>query len=305
MKKILMTLLLTLSFQGTAMATDNDLTLYFIPSPHGMDWSTPASLAKSAALNRLSFKSRFIGHVWAEVRCGEKHVLTGMVGKKFDYFNQLLVQSRGLGILFHSFEGTLESESDIRTEMKELAEAKRINYARFILNKDNCERLITYAEEYKTNNVGRHYGLSNRPRFAEGAGCSAFAASFLDVAGILDTEILEEWSKTVNVPLNLSGPPVREEGVSLLKVILSASSWAKPVEDHKKIFFFDPDSMFNWAQKRITSSESLGDYKIEENNNMKGIVFDRSNRPAPKGPIWLQHQDPQYHEAIKAQVQKK
>lgn len=304
MKKFLIPLLLSLSFQGFAMTPESDLTLYFIPSPHGMDWSSPASLAKSAALNRFSFKSRFIGHVWAEVRCGEKSVLTGMVGKKFDYFNQLLIQSKGLGILFHSFEGRMEDEKDIREEMKELVEAGRINYARFLLSKDNCQRLITYAEEYKKNDVGRYYGLSNRPRFAEGSGCSAFGASFLDVAGILDTEILEEWSKTVNVPLELSGPPVREEGVSLLKVMISANSWAKPTEEHKKIFFFDPDSMYNWAQRRITSTESLGDYKIEERQKMKGIVFDRTNRPTPGGPIWLQHQDPQYHEAIKKQAHK-
>ncbi len=281
------------------MAAESSLTLYFIPSPHGMDWSTPASLAKSAAMNRFSFKSRFIGHVWAEVQCGEQHILTGMIGKKFDYFNQLLIENKGLGILFHSFEGTLEDKKDIQEEMVELTKAGRINYARFILNQKNCQRLVTYAEEYKKNNVGRHYGLSNRPRYAEGAGCSAFGASFLDVAGILDTEIIEQWSKTINIPLELSGPPVRDEGVSLLKVILSASSWAKPTDDHKKIFFFDPDSMYNWAQQRISSSESLGDYKTEEKNGMKGIVFDRSNRPAPESPIWIQSKDPQYHEALK------
>lgn len=304
MKKFLLPFIFALSFQGLAMAQESDLTLYFIPSPHGMDWSTPASLAKSAAMNRFSFKSRFIGHVWAEVRCGEKQVLTGMIGKKFDYFNQLLIQNKGLGILFHSFEGTLENADDIKKEMLELIEAGRINYARFILNEKNCQRLVKYAEEYKANKVDRHYGLSNRPRFAEGAGCSAFGASFLDVAGILDTEILEEWSKTVNIPLELAGPPVRDDGVSLFKVIMSANAWAKPTDEHKKIFFFDPDSMYNWAQKRINSPESYGDYKKEERNKMKGIVFDRSNRPAPESPIWLQHQDEQYHEALKKQTKK-
>jgi len=286
------------------MAAVADLTLYFIPSPHGMDWSSPGSLAKSAALNKFSFKSRFIGHVWAEVRCGEEHVLTGMVGKRFDYFNQLLIEGKGLGILFHSFDGKLEDSKEIEAEMPELIEAGRINYARFKLNEKNCQRLVTYASEYKKNNIERHYGLSNRPRFGEGAGCTAFGASFLDVAGILDTEILEEWSKTVNVPLELSGPPVRDESVSLLKVILSAKSWARPTDEHKKIFFFDPDSMYAWAQRRIESPESLGDYKVESIGKMKGIIFDRSNRPAPESPIWLQHQDPQYHEAIQKQTQK-
>jgi hypothetical protein len=85
---------------------------------------------------------------------------------------------------------------------------------------------------------------------------------------------------------------------------LYANAWAKPTEEHKKIFFFDPDSMYNWAQKRINSSESYGDYKKEERNKMKGIVFDRSNRPAPESPIWLQHQDEQYHEALKKQTKK-
>lgn len=288
------------------MAAERDLTLYFIPSPHGMDWSTPGSVAKSAAKNKFSFKSRFIGHVWAEVRCNDEHVLTGMVGSRFDYFNQLLIQNKGMGILFHSFEGRMEDKSAIMSEMPELIEAGRINYARFILSESNCKRLVTYAREYEKNNIGRYYGLANRPRYGEGAGCSAFGASFMDVAGILDLDILGQWSKTVNVPLELSGPPVREEGVSLFKVLTSANGWAKASEPSKKIFFFDPDSMYKWTQDRIESSALLGDYQVESKGKMKGIVFDRSNRTTPESPIWLQQKDPVYHEAIrKSQKQAK
>ena len=302
MKKILISLMMTFAFQGQAVEKPQDLTLYFIPSPHGVDWSTPAALAKSAAINKFSFKSRFIGHVWAQVRCGDQEVLTGMVGKKFDYFNQLLVNGRGLGILFHSFEGRIEDSKDIKEEMPELIEAGRINYARFTLNTQNCQRLMTYAKEYSKNNVGRYYGLANRPRYAEGSGCSAYGASFMEVAGVLDNEIIPYWTKTVNVPMELSGPPVREETVSLFKVITSAGHWAKENEDHKKIFFYDPDSMYKWTQERINSAQSLGDYKVESQGKMKGIVFDRSMRPAPASPIWLQSKDPQYQEAIRQQT---
>ena len=273
--------------------TPNQLTLYFIPSPVGMDWSTPANLAWSALKNRISFKSRFMGHVFVELDCGNEKQLTGMVGKNFDYLNQLLINGRGLAVMYHSFDGSLEEKDKVLAEIKELSETgERLNFVRFNLNENQCARAVTYLKEYREKNVGRYYGLANRPLYAEGAGCSAFGASFAEVTGVLDTDLTEAWSHTVNIPLEFSGPPLKEESVNLLKVMMNASSWAKENEPHQKLKFWSPDHMFAWVNKKMAASDKEKQFSVTSIGKSKGIVFDKSHMPAPAGPIWQQHLDP-------------
>lgn len=281
MKKII---LLTLLFASQTWA--NELTLHFIPSPEGMDWSSPSKLAKSALMNRISLKPRFIGHVFVELKCGTKHDLTGMIGKKFDYLNQLLLEQKGLGILYHSFEGGLEEKEKIEPELKEFQKEGYSNFVSFLLNENQCQRVSTYLKEYREKNVGRHYGLANRPRMGEGAGCTAFGVSFPDVLNILDQEMKEAWSQTVNIPLEYAGPPLNKEGVSLFKVMFKAEEWAKDNEKHQKLMFWDPDKMHSWV--KLKASKKVGDYSIVKSVKSVGVVFDKRHFPVPMEPIWTQ-----------------
>lgn len=264
----------------------NELTLHFIPSPEGMDWSSPSKLAKSALMNRISFKPRFIGHVFVELKCGTSHELTGMTGKKFDYLNQLLIEQKGLGILYHSFEGGLEDKEKIEPELKKFKEEGYSNFVSFIISENQCQRVTTYLKEYREKNVGRHYGLANRPRMGEGAGCTAFGVSFPDVLNILDQEMKEAWSQTVNIPLEFAGPPLKEEGVGLFKVMFNASEWAKDSEKHQRLMFWDPDKMHSWV--KLKASKKVGDYSIVKSENAVGVVFDKRHFPVPAEPIWMQ-----------------
>jgi hypothetical protein len=290
MKKLL--LLLTLIPLNLLANSENQLTLYFIPSPIGIDWSTPSSLAWTAMKNRLSLQSRFMGHVFVEVQCNTEKQVTGMVGKNFDYLRQLLLNNRGLGILYHSFDGSLEEKSEVEEEIKDLSESKRINFVRFNINKGQCDRALTYLKEYREKNVGRYYGLANRPLYAEGSGCSAFGASFAEVTGVLNQEIQDAWSQTVNIPLEFAGPPLKEEGVNLLKLMMNASKWASETEPHKKLTFWSPDRMFQWVNQKIQNSKDQNQYSIINIGKASGVLIDKSHLPAPSGPIWLQHLDP-------------
>ena len=288
MKKLI--LLLSLLTSNLWASPSPHLTLYFIPSPGGIDWSSPANLAWSALSNRLSFKSRFMGHVFVEMQCGEKKELTGMVGKNFDYLRQLLIENRGLGILYHSFEGALEDQAEIEKELAELSQTgERLNFVRFKINDKQCQRLSTYLSEYRSKNVGRFYGLANRPLYGEGAGCSAFGVSFIDVLGLLDQDFKDAWSQTVNIPLEFAGPPLKDQGVNLVKLMLNAGSWAKDSGPHQKLTFWDPDRMYKWVNE-----QGLKIGTVIELGKSKGIELDRSYLPAPEGPIWQQHLDPNY-----------
>jgi hypothetical protein len=291
MKKFI--LLLTLFSYNLMANTSPSLTLYFIPSPLGIDWTTPSTLAWTALKNKISFKSRFMGHVFVEVQCEGEKQLTGMKGKNFDYLNQLLVNGRGLGILYHSFDGTLEEKGEAEEEIKELAEdGERLNFVRYKINQGQCERAMTYLKEYREKNVGRYYGLANRPLYAEGSGCSAFGASFIEVTGLMNQEIKDAWSQTINIPLEFSGPPLKEQGVNLLKLMMNASKWAEDREPHKKLMFWSPDLMFSWVKSQIPKATSQKEFSILQIGKAQGLFYDKSHLPAPSGPIWQQHLDP-------------
>lgn len=261
----------------------SELTLYFIPSPVGIDWTTPSTLALSAAKNKLTFKPHFMGHVWVEMKCGTDHELTGMVGKNFDYFNQVVLKQRGLGVLFHSFDGRLEDKKDILEEMEGYHKNGGMNFARFVITDTQCQRIQQYLKEYRQKNVGKYYGLVNRPRFGEGSGCSAFGASFLDVLNLIDEDIRKSWSQTVNIPLEFAGPPLRNEGVNILSLMMNAREWAKENEKHQKLTFWSPDLMYSWVQKK---SAAKGDWKVVTTGQTVGVVFDRTQAPAANEPIW-------------------
>ena len=285
MKKLILGTLLM-----TTQVYANELSLYFIPSPKGMDWSSPSNLAKSALMNKIAFKPHFMGHVWVELKCGQNHDLTGMVGQNFDYLSQLLVNNRGLGILYHSFDGRLEDKKDIEAERAEYFKNGGLNFIRFNLSEGQCQRASQYLTEYRKNDVARHYGLANRPRFGEGAGCTAFGSSFADVLNILDQDMKESWSQSVNIPLELAGPPLRNEGVSLFKVMFNAGSWANEKDPHQRLTFWDPDRMYKWVQDKVAKKQT--GYTVEKMGVVEGIVMDKSHIPVPQEPIWMQKLDP-------------
>jgi hypothetical protein len=95
----------------------------------------------------------------------------------------------------------------------------------------------------------------------------------------------DSWSSTINIPHTLAGPPLSDEGVSLLKIFSHRKSWAKENEKHHKLTFWDPDKMFNWVKEKILNKGFTETVKIQ---NAQGIILDKSHLPSPEGPIWLQ-----------------
>lgn len=257
-----------------------------------MDWSSPKSIAWSALKNRLSFENRYLGHVFVELKCGDNTELTGMTSKSFDPIYQLAVEQRGMGILYHSFEGVMEEREKIQPELNELLQKGKVNFTRFLLNQAQCQRASQYLKEYREKNVGRFYGLANRPRFGEGAGCSAFGESFLSLLDIMDQDMRESWSQAVRIPAELAGPPLTDNSVGLFRVLWSGGSWADDKAKSYTLTFWDPDRMHAWVKSK-TSVDNSGYEKLQIQNSL-GLVIDKTKYPAPGGAIWLQSSDPIY-----------
>jgi len=276
---------------------ENYLTLFFIPSPYPIDWSSPKNLLASQIKNQLSGKDRKLGHVNVHLSCkNQEDQLTGMASNNLNSKTQLIIHGSGMGILWHSFAGKVEDKHELMQELPKYIEQERLSYLKIKISDSNCQKLNTYLKEYRQNNVGRNYGLYNRPRYGEGAGCSAFGASFLDIANILGDES-KMWMSELLVPEKLLGPPIRDRYVGLWEVYF-AEKWANPNEPHEKIVFWEPDKMYQWlieTRSAILKAPEGAKFKIADIAGAPGLKIDLSFIEANDSPIWIQARDDRYH----------
>lgn len=277
------------------MSKDAWMTLYFIPSPLGLNWDSPTTLARDIIKNKLAFyDNRFMGHVNIELdytnNKGEDiHIHTGMTGATEQAPKLLLKDKIGLGIIFHSFPGRLESKEELVPEYKKRLKKgnKAINFVKFKINQETAKRIEQYIAEYTAQNIYSYYGLVNSPLYGEGAGCSAFGASFMEVAGLLEEEHKLHWSNCVKVPDKLTGNPVHANKVSFLVLALKQHSWATDDENHHEIFFWDPDLMHRWVEMKLAQYHpDESEYFLEIKKNTTGIVYDVTHKKTPTGPIF-------------------
>ncbi|MGZ3690804.1 MAG: hypothetical protein ACXVAX_04845 [Pseudobdellovibrio sp.] len=263
------------------------LSLYIIASPFGIDWTSPRSLLLSNLRNQLFGKSRKLGHINVRLSGpGQEEVLTGMVSTHLDTKTQLLKNGIGFGIFWHSFQGRLESQQPLKAELPTYIYERRISQIRIKISETQHRKLTQYLEEYKKVGADKKYGLYHNPLKKEGAGCTAFAMSFLKVAGVLDSE-RTSWMQKVNVPENLIGRPFFERYVFLFKILLYGR-WAGYGQIHKSISFWDPDIIHSWVQttflhiKRNPNDEhkffareinGVRTLEVDESQNLDGLAF--------------------------------
>jgi len=298
-------------------ALSDSVTLYAMPSPAGIDWRNPHELAKSVLWNHLTFVpftlSHRIGHANVEILCesnrqvAKRHILTGMTnsaGTGPSDLKLLVLNGVGLGILLHNFAGTLQSESEIQQDLTERFQAQgAVSFIRFEISSATCAHLTHYFDEYRERGFDQHYGLPNRPRYGEGAGCSAFAMSFLELVGILDHPSFQafkrSWSKTIRIPDRLVAKSYTQsshspEWLGLWRLLLpfrEALSWAiEQEETAREVFFWDPDAIYHWIEAQWNSADenSSGVFRREHKHAAIGLTADVTHIRVPQGPVWLE-----------------
>ncbi len=283
------------------------LTIYAIPSPKGIDWTSPKSLAWSAISNQISDKTHTIGHANIHLRCRVEEgdaenfeILTGMTSADNDPTNDRIKhEGYGLGVLFATVPGRLETHDEASRDLHSRFKRGLVNFMQFQIGAPTCSRLAQYANEYQERGYDQFYGLPNRPRHGEGAGCTAFAASFLDLAGVHAGYLKANWSKTRRVPENLVGGPLTGNFVPVQSLLrpLRPSRWATPDETQFTINFFDPDALFQHIESAWKAGlNPLGagtdqtpaiPAQMSNIAQAKGFILNANLIHAPTEPIWL------------------
>jgi hypothetical protein len=274
---------------------DYSLTLYFYPSPTGVNWKSPRHLTWSILKNAITRKPRLIGHVSVLLEGPGKRIFSGMSTEGHDQNRKFVLKEHmGMGVLFHEYEGLVEDEEKLAPELKIRLENGHFSFIKFKLSPESFQKCVQYFEEYIQHNVGKIYGLPYRPRYKEGAGCSAYAASFLEVAGVMNEEFRTHWSGRVRVPQEfIGGPSNGGHKVPVWKILLptkKSKTWAQKHEDGTDVFFWDPDMMHEWTVKKWTVLQAHSKntiYQAVKDHNAKGILVDSSKILPSEEPIWL------------------
>lgn len=277
---------------GEGAKGEYEFTLYSMPSPREIDWKSPAGLARSAVLNRLTTRhlkhKHAIGHVFIGLSDGETEILTGSVPDVNNTSNdKVLKEKYALGILFTDIEGRLEDTADLQAELTDRYKSGRIGFIRFKLSEEMFRRLSSYLTQYRARGYGKIYNGLNRPREGLGAGCSAFGVAFLEIAGLMHPQWKQAWPIRVRIPLDLIGGPLTGNKVPLQK-ILFRTNWAKETEPHRVLELYEPYYIWAWIQKtwKAEKERPSGNVQLDQRGKALGLVYDCRHCLVPTEPIF-------------------
>lgn len=272
-------------------AFDHELTVFAIPAPKlvSLNWKSPGGLARRTLINEGFGFSRAIGHAFVRVDCGAitgKPAAVRQVGQSNvgdEFRTMVLKEKAGLGVLFRTVSGVLETQEELDTTLKERYGSGRIASIRYGISGEACHALLDYVNEYDKRNVEDEYGFV-RPLYQEGSGCSAFAMSFVRLTNLIEPYMAQEWKFDVRIPMTLIGGTTNPgNSVSVGRLFTLGRGWATPEEPHLRLNGWDPTLMFKSIELRAKQGIKDGKTVVEKRGRALGLVVDKRNvAPSPK-----------------------
>ena len=275
-------------------APAQQLVLYTMPAPKALNWRSPHTLFMSY-LENLLVHTRYpqhrhpLGHLIVELHDTSHYALVGTVAEsRADLYHSVMKYRYGLGALFSTFKGKIETAPDNFHQLIDRYPHGDVAYIKFLLNEDAFARLWQYLQEYQARGYDKMYNGYNKPREGKGAGCSAFAVSFVELAALLDSTVLKQWMVRVNVQDKLIGGP--EGGNKRINTFWMAFTqrWADTARQaYKPLVYYEPTLVYKWIHKEWSKADSSLGYGVQRREKTEGIVIDCRNYPSPGGSIWL------------------
>lgn len=269
------------------------LTIYTIPAPHPFHWESPGRLVfsyiRNAFSNAAHKKYRHpIGHMMVHLKDSTREVIAGVSAVPHSGMTKkVLFNGYGLGILFERIKGKLDETAVNLPDIQQRTASGEIAFLQFRVSQAAFDLLWRYYSDYKEKGLYKIYNGLNHPFAGEGAGCSAFAFSFLDVAGLQDMIPFEICGIDRAVPLSLihrsgsSGPKV-----SLFRLLFSRKWAAEQDPEAHHYRTYEPTWLYEWIRDSHSSIPLTGNVQQSWISQAPGILIDCRDLPVPAGPIW-------------------
>ncbi len=295
MPSLALAALLALSAPAPAQETGpselpDQITLYAIPAPRplGITWRKPGPLIRRTMVNEGFGLPRGIGHAGVRVECAATeerpaaHFQGSMTSTGPEFEQMILEEKAGMGILFRVVPGRLETEEELQATLDRRYDNGRMSWLRVGISPETCHGLLDYVEAYREAHVGDLYGFV-RPLHAEGAGCSAFSMSFLELAGLVEPFMEEEWTFDVLIhEKHIGGKTNPDRRLGVLRLLFTMGAWARPDQPHLHLNGWEPTHMFRDLRERALAAEAAGEGGWERQGDAVGLVWDRRDaQPHP------------------------
>ena len=191
-----------------------------------------------------------------------------------------LKEKTGLGVLFRTVSGRVETEEELQASLDRRYRNGRVAYVRVGISSETCLALLDYAREYEARDIGKLYGFV-RPLYQEGAGCSAYSMAFFQLGGLVEPFMEEEWVFDVRVPMRFVGGETNpERRVRVLRLAFASGRWADEDEPHLRLNGWDPTMAYHSIEDRARRGPMTGEEVAERRGKAWGIVLDRRDVPA-------------------------
>lgn len=278
-------------FSSNIFLHAQELTIYSIPAPHKMQWKSPGQLVFSYLRNSFSssvYRNKHpIGHMMIHLKDSSHEVIAGVSAVRHaGMTRKVLFNGLGLGILFEKIKGQLDETARNLPDILQRAEQGDIAFIRFRLSQAAFDRLWTYYEGYKEKGLYKIYNGQNHPFTGEGAGCSAFAFSFLEAAGLQEMVPDAICRIERSVPASLIRETKTQPKVSLLR-LLFARKWASDnyaLTNHYHTY--EPTWLYDWIKVNHSTIPLTGKVQQCWFQKAPGILIDCRDLPVPSGRLW-------------------
>ncbi|XGC82378.1 hypothetical protein ACES2L_07800 [Bdellovibrio bacteriovorus] len=196
-----------------------------------------------------------ISHVNVRLNCdGEEEHFVGMTSDKSSgsYLKDFLLKGISLDTFLINVKGQfIEKEMALRW-LPYLKHKGYVRTLKLLLNSGQCLRAQRYLRIYKELGQEKIYGgLRSHPFRGEGAGCAAFAVSFLQMLNLFPNELDQAWSRRLQVPLELLSFQSHRARIGFLGYLRGRDRpWAFPFEEQIQVRFWDPELMYNWVSQK-------------------------------------------------------
>ncbi|MBW2258796.1 MAG: hypothetical protein JRI25_30030 [Deltaproteobacteria bacterium] len=125
---------------------ESELIFWAIPAPKpmGLTWRGPGPLARRTLFNEGLGLSRAIGHLGVRVSCAASdtrpagHFQGSMTHDGPDFRKMVLGEKAGLGVLFRTVPGRVETEEELQATVDERSRKGRMSYLRIGISSETC-----------------------------------------------------------------------------------------------------------------------------------------------------------------------
>jgi hypothetical protein len=242
-----------------------------------------------------------IGHTNVHLSCGGRDIWTGITSddSKGDLEREAFFSGAALEVMLDDIPGRELSAEEIHgAELDFYLSNTRMNALRFQINASQCQRMLEFYDGYKRRRLDHVFGgLAAEARHGQGVGCTPYALSFLDSAGLVTPEFRASIYRRHCIPHDIINYPGHPARISLMGIALPwvDAHFVAPdsPEPHLCIEYGDPELGYKYVTALYEAALTPPKGLLQIHAGVAGrtarvVELDARAVPPATGPVFIE-----------------